>query len=94
MTRKTKGKALPVFESAEEEAAFWDSHSVADYWDQLEPVNEPVEVVPKKRLLSVRLAQSDLEALRRAAARYGLGTGTLARVWILERLRREKARQS
>lgn len=93
MARKTQEKPLPAFESAEEEAAFWDSHSVADYWDQLEPVQEPVQVVRKKRLLSVRLAQQDMEALRRIAARYGLGAGTLARVWILERLRGEKAQQ-
>ncbi|MBE3584245.1 MAG: hypothetical protein IMX01_09055 [Limnochordaceae bacterium] len=93
MPNKPQGKPLPAFESSEQEAAFWDSHSVADYWDQLEPVHEGVEVVRKKRLLSVRLAEQDMEALRRVAGRYGLGAGTLARVWILERLRREKAQQ-
>ncbi|MEW6047486.1 MAG: CopG family antitoxin [Bacillota bacterium] len=59
MARKAQEEPLPAFESAEQEAAFWDSHSVADYWDQLEPATETVEVVRKKRLLSVRLAQHD-----------------------------------
>lgn len=84
-----KEKRIPEFKTVQEEAAFWDTHSVADFWDDLEPVEEPMEVVGKKRLLSVRLGERDLDALRHMASRYGLGTGTLARVWILERLRRE-----
>lgn len=91
-TQRVKGR-LPELKSAEEEAAFWDNHSVADYWDELEPVDEEITVaMPRKKLLSVRLSEEDLRALRRAAGRYGLGAGTLARVWILERLRGEKAR--
>ena len=29
-------KELPAFQSLEEEAKFWDTHSLADYWDELE----------------------------------------------------------
>lgn len=89
MGRNTQKRPLPAFESAEEEAAFLDSHSVVDYWDQL----EPVEVMRKKRLLSVRLAEHDMQALGRVVARYGLRAGTLARVWIVQRLRSERAQQ-
>ena len=86
----TKTKRLPEFKTVEEEAVFWETNSIADFWDALEPVSEPLEVAGKKRLLSVRLGERDMDALRQQASRNGLGTGTLARVWILERLRREK----
>lgn len=93
MMKKTVKDPIPETMSEREAAEFWDTHSVTDYLDELEPVNEPIEVVQKKRLLSVRLSEEDLRALRRAAGQYGLGVGTLARVWILERLRGEKARR-
>ena len=37
---KKKKSKLPDFSkmTLEEEAEFWDTHSVADYWDELGPV--------------------------------------------------------
>ena len=32
-------KEIPKFDSYEEMAAFWDTHSLADYWEQTEPVD-------------------------------------------------------
>ena len=32
-------KKIPKFDSYEEMAAFWDTHSLADYWEQTEPVD-------------------------------------------------------
>ena len=32
-------KKIPKFDSYEEMAAFWETHSLADYWDQTEPVD-------------------------------------------------------
>ncbi len=29
---------IPEFATREEEAAFWDSHDISDYWDELQPV--------------------------------------------------------
>lgn len=28
---------IPVFRTVQEEAEFWDNHSVADFWEELEP---------------------------------------------------------
>jgi cytochrome c peroxidase len=90
--RGNSADRAPDFRSREEEAAFWDTHSVAEYAGALQPVDEPLEVAARarKRLLSVRLDPADMTTLREAAARYGLGAGTLARVWLLERLRGER----
>ena len=38
-------KTIPEFNSEQEMAEFWDTHSVADYWYQLEP--EEVEMAPE-----------------------------------------------
>jgi CopG antitoxin of type II toxin-antitoxin system len=37
---KAAGKRVPIpeFASREEEARFWDTHDLADYWDEFKPV--------------------------------------------------------
>ena len=39
---KKKAPELPVFRNDEEERRFWDTHSAADYWDQMRPVRVEV----------------------------------------------------
>ena len=36
--KKDKRQAIPQFASREEEADFWDTHDMSDYWSELEPV--------------------------------------------------------
>ena len=33
-----KREPIPEFASREEEARFWDTHDMADYWDEFKPV--------------------------------------------------------
>lgn len=53
---KTKPKAtkkrpeLPAFRDDEEARRFWDTHSVADYWDQLRPVRVTVSKQFRERV--------------------------------------------
>jgi predicted DNA binding CopG/RHH family protein len=86
-TARTREKEpIPVFRSIEEEAHFWDTHSLADYWDEF----KPVRVRFAKNLskwLTIRLDPQTLQALREKAKEKGIGPTTLARMWILERLR-------
>ena len=37
-TDDRKQRTIPEFASREEEAEFWDTHDIADYWDELKPV--------------------------------------------------------
>ncbi len=76
---------IPSFATLEEEAAFWDSHSLSDYWGAA----RPVEIQFGRGLsrgLTIRLDAETLTALRAAARIKGLGPTTLARSWILEHL--------
>jgi hypothetical protein len=91
ITPKRKAKAkemIPEFKSVEEEAAFWDTHDLADYWDEF----KPVQVRFAKNLsegITIRLDPETLSDLRLRAHQKGIGPTTLARMWILEHLRAE-----
>jgi predicted HicB family RNase H-like nuclease len=83
-SRKHKNR-IPEFKSIEEEAAFWDTHSFADYWDELEPVT----LRARKNLthtMNVRIDPEDIAKLQKEAEKKGVGSSTLARMWIKERL--------
>ena len=82
---KVKKSRIPTFASHEEEAEFWDTHDLSDYWDEL----KPVKVKFAKNLsqgITIRLDAKTLEELREQAHEKGIGPTTLARMWILERL--------
>jgi predicted DNA binding CopG/RHH family protein len=84
--RHPKMRRIPRFSSREEEAAFWDTHDIADYQDEL----KSVRVRFSKNLsegITIRLDPQTLEELRAQAQEKGIGPTTLARMWILERLR-------
>jgi hypothetical protein len=88
MAKKTspKLKRIPEFASLEEEAAFWDTHSTADY----EAECTPVRVRFGKHLSSgvtIRLDPDTLQQLRTMAQEKGIGPTTLMRMWVLARLR-------
>jgi predicted DNA binding CopG/RHH family protein len=77
---------IPSFRNVEEEAAFWDTHSILDF-----PVAiESIEFIPardrKDTAISIRLDRSDRTRLKAEAAKMGIGPSTLARIWIKERL--------
>ncbi len=79
---------IPAFTSPEEEAAFWDSHDLADYWDRFTPAR--VRFAKNlSRGITIRLDDETLARLRSLAHDRGVGPTTLARMWILERLRTE-----
>lgn len=76
---------IPTFKTIEEEAAFWDTHSIEEFADELTPV-EDVKFIKAhpKRALTVRLEEDTFEKLTREAREKGVGPSTLARMLILE----------
>jgi hypothetical protein len=80
---------IPEFASIEEEAAFWDTHSTADYEEEF----TPVRIRFAKRLstgVTIRLDPDTLERLRTLAHQQGIGPTTLIRMWVLERLKQQE----
>ena len=89
-SRRPKSR-IPTFKTVEEAAAFWDTHDSAAFEDELEDVPDVmfVRAAPKKGM-TVRLEQETLAALTAQAHKMGIGPSTLARMWILERLRADQ----
>ena len=77
---------IPGKEATRDEVAkFWDTHSFADYFDEL----KPIKVRFAKNLsegATIRFDDKTLTKLRHVAAKKGMGPTTLARMWIMERL--------
>lgn len=85
---------IPPFKTTEEEARFWDTHSLAEFADELEEVTDVifVKAQPKKRItLSIGLEEA--AALTQRARQEGVSRSMLVRSWIVDRLRQQgKAR--
>jgi predicted DNA binding CopG/RHH family protein len=83
-------RSIPEFASIKEEAAFWDTHSTADYEEEF----KPVRVRFAKRLstgVTIRLDPDTLQKVRALAQEHGIGPTTLIRMWVLERLKTNEA---
>lgn len=86
MKNKKQKDPIPGKEATRSEVAdFWDTHSAADYWDEL----KPIKVRFAKNLsqgITIRFDDKSLLKLRKNAQKRGIGPTTLARMWILDRL--------
>jgi predicted DNA binding CopG/RHH family protein len=89
---------IPRFESESAEAAYWSTHSLADIWDTLEPVQ--VEISPKARRLvlsrpkkkpvTIRLEEQQIRRAKQVARAKSQSYQALMRRWISEALDREE----
>lgn len=80
------GKKIPKLNSYEEMAEFWDSHSLADYWDQTEPVEEFKISEQARRRYLVSLDKELVERVRKIARVRGLSTESLVNLLLEQRL--------
>jgi len=94
-----KKHKLPHFKS-EEEANFWNTHSITDYLDQLEEVNDVFVLAPalarkirersaRNKMISIRLAEWELKKSKEIAHKKNVPYQTLMRSWIDQGIRRE-----
>ena len=86
MSKKKKIMRIPDFKSYEEEAKWWDNHSLAD----MQHLFKQVKVTVAKNLsssMNIRFDPKTLNKLRTVAHKKGIRPSTLARMWIVERVR-------
>jgi CopG antitoxin of type II toxin-antitoxin system len=69
--------------STEEIGAFWDAHSLDDYWDQTHEVEFDVRAERRRRITLDPEVYERLEAIARAR---GVLPETLVNLWVAERL--------
>ena len=92
MHLKKGPKKLPKFRSVEEETRFFETHSMAGYWDQLEDVDQVIELAPalarriqermKKRLVALRIEEWQIQRAKEIARREHVPYQQLMREWI------------
>ena len=94
-------KKMPKFKTEEEETRFWDTHSPLDYPCEFMDVKEPFEFAPsllkkaaerreeRKRSLTLRMGQRQIDLAKVIAKYRGLGYQTLMRIWVIEGIRQE-----
>lgn len=70
-------------QTLEELAEFWDTHSLADYWEQTSEVEFQVRAKARHR---VTLAPEVFDKLEHQARIRGLKPETLVNLWLAERL--------
>ena len=94
---------LPTFQTDQEAAKYFESHSVAGLWDKLPkvPRAKPLPALARKirdrharakSPISLRLAPEQIAAAKHFAAAKSVGYQTQLRMWIAEGIRREAKR--
>ena len=89
---------IPSFVNREEEAAFWDTHDITEYLDELTPVAtraaHPIQVRNLSANVQVRFDEETDKKLEDQAQARGVKKATLIRMWVLDRLKDEEHRQA
>lgn len=86
---KKKKNRLPDFNKMtyKEEANWWDTHDLGNYWDELEDVDIVVELEkPRDETIVLRVQKQVKDRIDKFARGLGLNLSTLARMWLMEKL--------
>ena len=89
--QKQAVRPIPPFETIEDEAEFWDTHSAVDQIDKGTLVG--FHRSRKSASLTIRFEPEDIQRIREEANQLGIGPTTLARMWVLEHVRKGPKRQ-
>ncbi len=82
-----KKSRIPKFKNIEEEARFWDTHSITEFENETEDVEIVFDLArPKEETLILRLQKETKQELEKEAKKKGLSTSSLARLWLTQRL--------
>ncbi len=86
---KSGKSSISRAESYKAMGEFWDTHDLADYWEQTEPAEFEVDIqsevvyYPVDNVLSAQIAT--------AARQRGVSPETLLNLWVQEKLREQAA---
>lgn len=81
-------KIVSPFKNLNEEADFWDTHSVVDKIDKSTKVG--FHRANKTDTITIRFQPEHLQELKKEAFEKGVGPTTLARMWILDKMKEHR----
>jgi len=81
--KKSQRDLIPEsFSSIDEAAEFWDTHSIADYWDQTHEIKDvKINLVRRHFRVDAELARK----IDRIARQRGVSAETLVNLWLKEK---------
>ncbi len=84
-TYKKRAPIPPPNAIPEEIGEFWDTHSLADYWDETNEVDFQVNLKPKHNLIPVE--REVAEQIKVHATKQGVSPEKLVNLWLQEKLK-------
>ena len=81
-------KKMPRFRTQEEEIAFWEKHSIADYWDQLKEGKDWFKR-PKLTPVTLKFDPLVLKKLKMLARKRGVSYNAYIRYLIAKSVEKE-----
>ena len=90
MPERKSLRAIPTFESEDEEREFWATHDSADYvdWSGAETVSFP-RLKASTRTISLRLPEALIENLKMLANKRDVPYQSLLKIFLAERVEQE-----
>lgn len=82
---KKRDSMPPPNATPEEIGEFWDTHSLADYWDETNEVDFQVNLKSKHNLIPVE--PEIAEQIQAQAAKQGVSPEKLVNFWLREKLK-------
>lgn len=73
---------LPNFATLEEEAEFWEHHSVTEYIEELEDVELELDAAREDAVLTISVTPRMIEQLKNVAKARGTSLQGLLREWV------------
>lgn len=87
-TDETNQRPISKAQTLEEIADYWDTHSLADHWDQTHEAQFEVRAKRRRRVTLDPELYSEIET---QAHTRGISPETLVNLWLAERLKKERA---
>ena len=84
-TKSSVSKAATYAEIGE----FWNSHDLSKFWDKSKPAD--FDVVMESEVTYYAMEKKLSEEVQKIAHRRGVAADTLVNMWVLEKLREQKA---
>ena len=81
---KKSKSSISKADSYKEIGEFWDTHDLAEYWDQTESVKFEVDI--QSEVTYYALDRELSESIRSVAKNRGVSANTLLNLWIQEKL--------
>jgi hypothetical protein len=79
---------IPTFNSIKEEAAFWDTHDITDYLDEMAVVNgRYLPDAEEETAMTIHMAPALKEQIETVARSYDIPPSSLIRMWLVEKVR-------